>query len=134
MCDYVSMRSIQLKNAILTPKVLDLYRSGDLNLSSIQGTVDPLVEVYRDTYNYIQFPNLSEQAQKLVMPDNPVKSNLQPRIHSAQVTPPVRSVDGQFNGPLTYGPMESKDLSNPKFTYDYTKPLIYKAPKSYTIV
>ena len=138
MADYVTMRSIQLKNKILTPRVLDLYRSGDLNLSSIQGTIDPLVEVYRDTYNYIQFPELSEPAKNLVMQANNVATGLQPDIqpytHSAQVTPPVRSVNGQFNGPLTYGPMTSPLLKDPKFTYDYTHPLVYRAPKNYTVV
>lgn len=128
--DYVSMRSIQLKNNILTPRVLDLYRNDNLNLSTIQGTIDPLTEIYRDTYRYIEYPELSEPAKHLIMKTNNIATGIpvdkQPYIHSSQTTIQPRSVDGQFNGPLTYGPMTSPLLTDPKFSYSYTRPLVYR--------
>src|SRR6266576_2431105 len=101
--DYVSMASIQLKNQLLTPHVLDLYRNDDLTLSNIQGTVAPQIEIYRNTYNYIQFPNISEAAKKLIMMPNSTATgialNQNPAVRVEQTTPPVKSVNGVFYGP-----------------------------------
>lgn len=66
MCDYVSMRSINLRNKIMTPAVLNAYRSGDLSYKTMQDTSSPVQEIYANTYQYLQYPNLSGDAQTLV--------------------------------------------------------------------
>lgn len=66
MCDYVSMRSINLRNQIMTPAVLDAYRSGNLSYKTMQNISSPVQEIYANTYKYLQYPNLSKDAQDLV--------------------------------------------------------------------
>jgi hypothetical protein len=137
MADYVSVRSIMLKNKILTPQVLDLYRSGDLNFSNIAGTIDPLEEVYTATYSYIDFPELSTPAKNLVQKALRTPREialglpipLQPNLSHNSVTPEVRSVPGTLNGlPATYGPMYSPRLSQCNYNENNSglPPNIYK--------
>ena len=74
MSEYVSMRSIQLKNQLMTPQVLQAYRSGTLNYDTVQQISSPLQEIYTNTYNYSMFPpELSDQALRLVQVTNGTK-------------------------------------------------------------
>lgn len=66
MSDYVSMRSINLRNQIMTPAVLNAYRSGDISYKTMQNVSSPLQEIYANTYQYLQYPNLSADAQAIV--------------------------------------------------------------------
>lgn len=66
MSDYVSMRSINLRNRIMTPAVLNDYRSGNLSYKNMQDISSPVQEIYANTYHYLQYPDLSEDAQKMV--------------------------------------------------------------------
>lgn len=64
--EYVSMKSIQMKNKLMQPKVLDAHRSGNLNYGTLQDTVSPLQEIYVKSYQYLFYPKLSSEAQKLI--------------------------------------------------------------------
>lgn len=66
MCDYVSMRSINLRNKIMTPAVLNAYRSGDLSYKTMQDISSPVQEIYANTYQYLQYPDLSPDAKAMV--------------------------------------------------------------------
>jgi len=66
MSDYVSMRSINLRNQIMTPAVLNAYRSGDLSYKTMQNTSSPVQEIYANTYKYLQYPDLSADARAMV--------------------------------------------------------------------
>lgn len=66
MCDYVSMRSINLRNQIMTPSVLNAYRSGDISYKTMQNISSPVQEIYTNTYQYLQYPNLSGDAQVIM--------------------------------------------------------------------
>jgi len=66
MADYVTMKSIKLKNDILTPKVLAAYRSGNLTFDVINDVQEPLKEIYANTYQYLDFPVPSEDATALI--------------------------------------------------------------------
>lgn len=71
MSDYVSVKSIALKNQILMPAVLDAYRSGTLSYKTMQDTSSPLQEIYAKTYQYLQYPDLTQEAKtamNLVIP------------------------------------------------------------------
>jgi hypothetical protein len=128
MSDYVSYGSIALKNKIMTPQVLDMYRNDTLNLSSIQGTIDPLIQIYKDTYKYIDYPDLSPPVQELIKKadymqlNSGIPSNNNPYIYSNQIKYPDKSVDGDIIGPATYGPMTSANLNNKNFTNVFTAP------------
>lgn len=76
MSEYVSMRSIQLKNAIMLPEVLQAYRSGNLDYAAIQGTVSPLREIYLKTYDYINYPELSNDARGLIALTKPIDASV----------------------------------------------------------
>ena len=136
MSDYASVRSIMIKNKILTPQVLDMYRAGNLNYSNIAGVINPLEEIYTATYEYIDFPELSAPAKKLVQKALQTPTQIafslppdrQPNVSHNQVTPEVHSVPGTLNGlPATYGPMFSPRLSDPKFNENNSglPPIIY---------
>lgn len=71
MCDYVSVRSINLRNQIMTPAVLNAYRSGNISYKTMQNTSSPVQEIYANTYQYLQYPNLSPEAQNLIHSINP---------------------------------------------------------------
>lgn len=66
MCDYVSMRSILLKNKIMEPQVLSAYRSGNLTLQDLQTETSPLNEIYSKTYKYLDYPELSDSEKKTI--------------------------------------------------------------------
>lgn len=71
MSDYVSMKSISLRNEIMLPEVLRAYRDGTLSYKTMQDTSSPLQEIYAKTYQYLQYPDLSENAKtamNLVIP------------------------------------------------------------------
>jgi hypothetical protein len=51
------MKEIKLRNDILTPKVLEAYRAGNLDFSTISGTDGPLKEIYKNTYQYLEYPD-----------------------------------------------------------------------------
>ena len=70
MSDYVSMRSITLKNEIMTPTVLSEYRSGNLSYKTMQDTSSPLQEIYKNTYQYLTFPTISPEAKSLLAPQS----------------------------------------------------------------
>ena len=136
MSDYVSYDSIRFRNELLTPQVLNLYRQGNLNLQSIQGTIDPMLEIYKDTYSYLEYDSLSERAKKLLyntlhgkgdkcncemdnpsqlLPPNVGKINKSTPIgNNNQISFPPYSVPsaGYYDGLTTYGPMVSKDITN----------------------
>lgn len=76
MSEYVSMRSINLKNQIMLPEVLRSYRSGNLDLNMLQNTVSPLQEIYTQTYNYIDYPELSDEARNLISLVKPKNMNI----------------------------------------------------------
>lgn len=76
MSEYVSMRSINLKNQIMLPEVLRSYRLGNLDLNTIQNTVSPLQEIYTQTYNYIDYPELSDEARNLISLVKPKNMNI----------------------------------------------------------
>ena len=64
----------------MTPKVLDLIRSGNLTLQDLQYEDSPLQEIYRDTYKYLEFPPdltppAREMIQKLNDPDISQETN-----------------------------------------------------------
>jgi hypothetical protein len=132
MSDYVSYASITLKNKILTPDVLNAYRNGDLDLSSIQGTIDPLVQIYKDTYKYIDYPELSPQVKELVKKSTVqtvstgIPPNKNPDLYSVQTTYPDKSVQGYLNGPATYGPLTSPLLNDRRYTNVDTKPNVFR--------
>lgn len=75
MSDYVSMRSIKLKNEILLPQVLQAYRSGNLDFNSVQTTISPLQDIYTKSYNYIDYPELSDESKNLISLVKPVDGN-----------------------------------------------------------
>lgn len=56
MSDYVSMKSIKIKNYMMSEKMLEQYRNGNLDLSSMQNIDSPLKEIYKNTYNYLGYP------------------------------------------------------------------------------
>jgi hypothetical protein len=66
MCDYVSVESINLRNKIMTSAVLQAYRSGDISYQTLNDVSSPLKEIYENTYNYLQYPSLSEGAKTAV--------------------------------------------------------------------
>lgn len=66
MSDYVSMRSINLRNKIMTPAVLDAYRSGNLSYKTMQDISSPVQEIYAKTYQYLTYPDLSSDAKSLI--------------------------------------------------------------------
>lgn len=72
MSDYVSMRSINLKNTLMTPQVLQAYRSGTIDYTTFQTEASPLMEVYSKTYQYLNYPELSEDAKNLISLVKPV--------------------------------------------------------------
>ena len=72
MSEYVSMRSIQLKNTLMTPQVLQAYRSGNLDYSTFLTETSPLQEIYSKTYQYINYPELSDEAKNLIALTKPV--------------------------------------------------------------
>jgi hypothetical protein len=72
MSDYVSMRSINLKNTLMTPQVLQAYRSGNLDYNTLQTEDSPLQEIYSKTYQYINYPELSDEAKNLIALTKPV--------------------------------------------------------------
>ena len=72
MSEYVSMRSINLKNALMTPQVLQAYRSGTLDYSTFQTETSPLQEIYSKTYQYLDYPELSDEAKNLIALTKPV--------------------------------------------------------------
>ncbi len=74
MSDYVSVKSILLKNRIMEDKVLQDYRNGNLNLQTFQTEYSPLQLIYANTYNYLTYPEVSINEQKLVKPTNVVFS------------------------------------------------------------
>lgn len=66
MSDYVSMKTIKLKNDLMTPSVIKAYQNGTLDFKTLQNTFSPLAEIYANTYQYLQYPILSEEAENLV--------------------------------------------------------------------
>lgn len=72
MSDYVSMRSINLKNQIMMPAVLQAYRSGTLDIQDLQDTHSPLEEIYSKSYQYLNYPDLSEDAKNLISLVKPI--------------------------------------------------------------
>lgn len=71
MSDYISMKSIQLKNQIMLPEVLRAYRDGTLSYKTMQDTSSPIQEIYAKTYQYLQYPDLTQEAKttmNLVIP------------------------------------------------------------------
>ena len=75
MSDYVSMRSIKLKNELMTPAVLQSYRSG--NLDTLRDNSSPLQDLYAKTYQYLNYPELSDEDRNLIA------------LTKKQATPPV---------------------------------------------
>lgn len=67
MSDYATIKSITIKNEILAPKIFKLVRDGNLTLSDLQETYSPLVDIYAKTYNYLTFPDVSEEEKKFIM-------------------------------------------------------------------
>ena len=55
MSEYVSVRSINLKNKLMTPAVLNAYRSGNLSYKDMQNISSPLQEIYANTYQYLLY-------------------------------------------------------------------------------
>lgn len=123
MSDFASMRSIQLRNQILTPQVLQLYRSGNLDFSNIQGTSSPLNEIYQDTYRYIDYPNLTPEAYVLLEQALANPPNMSP----APLAPPISAPSSLSPSPITapspfvYTPSSSKIVSP---TYPATSPMM----------
>lgn len=76
MSEYVSMRSIKLKNEIMLPQVLQAYRSGNLDYNTMQNTVSPLQEIYTKSYNYIDYPELSDESRNIISLVKPINANL----------------------------------------------------------
>jgi hypothetical protein len=66
MSEYVSMREIKLKAEIMAPEVLKAYRSGNLDFGTFQTEISPLQELYSKTYQYIDYPELSDKSQNLI--------------------------------------------------------------------
>ncbi len=64
MSEYLSMKSIKIKNEISAPRVI---AAGDnLTLDDIINLTDPLQEVYADSYKYLEVKDTSSQVYKLV--------------------------------------------------------------------
>ena len=72
MSDYVSIRSIKLKNELMMPKVLQAYRDGELTLQDLQTETSPLKELYKKSYDYLFFPDLSEDDRNLIRLVQPI--------------------------------------------------------------
>lgn len=72
MSEYVTMRSIKLKNTIMEPQVLQAYRSGNLEYKDLQTEVSPLQEIYSKTYHYLDYPDLSDEAKSIISLTKPV--------------------------------------------------------------
>ena len=110
------------------PQVLDMYRNDTLNLSNIQNTINPLIQIYKDSYKYIDYPILSEPAQELIKKSDYIQlnsgipQNNNPYIYSNQVKYPNKSIDGVIIGDSTYGPLTSPNLNNKNFTNVFTAP------------
>ena len=66
MSEYVSMKSITLKNKIMTPSVLDDYRAGTISYKTLQNTSSPLQDIYSNTYNYLTYPDLSQEVVNML--------------------------------------------------------------------
>ena len=81
MSDYVSMRSLNLRNKIMTPAVLEAYRSGNLSYKTMQDTSSPIQEIYAKTYQYLTYPELSSDANSMISLVSP-----QPKSSSDDVT------------------------------------------------
>ncbi len=47
----------------MMPQVLKAFRSGNLDLSDVNSMESPLNEIYYNTYQYIDFPDLSDPAK-----------------------------------------------------------------------
>lgn len=76
MSEYVSMRSIKLKNTIMRPDIIEKYRSGNFDYNALQDVSSPLREIYTNTYNYIDYPELSEDAKNLISLTKPVNVSI----------------------------------------------------------
>jgi hypothetical protein len=67
MSDYATIGEIQLKAKMFEPAVLDAFRRGDLEYNDMYKLSPPIIDVYRNTYRYIQTPDYpSPQALQLV--------------------------------------------------------------------
>lgn len=85
MSEYVSMKSIKLKNDILTPKVLAAYRSGNLTFDEINDVQEPLKEIYANTYQYLDFPVPSDAANALIKNANNTNNAQQEKLKQARL-------------------------------------------------
>jgi hypothetical protein len=77
MSDYVSMKTMKLKNEIMRPQVLDKIRQGNLTLKDVQSEQSPLKVIYLNTYNYLYSddPLVSFSNEKPIVIPNPDQSN-----------------------------------------------------------
>lgn len=66
MSDFVSMKSIQMKNKLMNPDVLRAVRDGNLTMQDLQDVKSPLQEIYQKTYAYSQYPSLSDDTQNFL--------------------------------------------------------------------
>lgn len=85
MSEYATMKSITLKNSILTPQIIQAYRAGTLSMTDINNVQDPLKEIYANTYQYLDFPNTSTEAAKLIAATNKNRSLDQKKLQASKM-------------------------------------------------
>jgi hypothetical protein len=57
--DYVSFREIQIRNEMQTPEVLRAMRNNSFDVQMLQNEQNPLGNLYRNTYKYLEYPGYS---------------------------------------------------------------------------
>lgn len=68
MSEYATYEMIKIKSKILEKPVLEAYRAGNLDLQNVQGRLNPLVQVYKQTYQYLMYPEIQQIPSQLVKP------------------------------------------------------------------
>lgn len=65
--DYATFRQIQIRNEIQMPEVLRVVRTRKLTMQDLQDVDNPLNQVYKNTYKYLEYPSyVSPEERKLI--------------------------------------------------------------------
>ena len=65
--DYVSFREIQIRNEMQTPEVLRAMRNNSFDVQMLQNEQNPLANLYRDTYKYLEYPGYSNVQEREIV-------------------------------------------------------------------
>lgn len=65
--DYVSFREIQIRNEMQMPEVLRAMREHNFDVQFLQNEQNPLANLYRNTYKYLEYPSYSSPQEREIV-------------------------------------------------------------------